>query len=138
MYFDATGAPVDCPDPEAGLYCRSRHGDTVRVGIPADCIGYQIGETAQVHSGGALQATPHCVRAARGAPGVSRGTLAVFMEPEWAHRMNTPPGADPEDVLRGARGELLPRGVPPLIKRWQPDGSQDFAAFTTATLASYY
>jgi len=44
-----------CPDPNAGLYIRSRKGETVRAVIPADCLAFQIGECAQVHSGGALQ-----------------------------------------------------------------------------------
>ncbi len=138
MYFDAEGREIPCPDPAAGLYIRSRQGDTVRVAIPSDCIAYQIGETSQVHSGGVLQATPHCVRAAEGAPGVSRGTLAVFMEPMWDEPMDTPEGADPESVLRGARGELLPKGVPPLVARWDVGGRQTFGDFTDRTLGSYY
>jgi len=57
-----------------------------KVPIPADCLAFQIGETAQIHSGGLMQATPHCVRGAQGkaAEGISRETFAVFMEPQWA------------------------------------------------------
>lgn len=135
MYFDKEGKIIPCPDPAAGLYIRTRQGKTVRVAIPSDCIAFQIGECAQVHTGGVLQATPHCVRAAD-VEGVSRGTLAVFMEPEWDERMETPPGAETERVLRGARGELLPKGVPPLVDRWNP--SQNFGEFTEKTLSMYY
>jgi len=41
-----------------------------------------------VQSGGALQATPHCVRAATGtaAAGVARNAFAVFMQPRCAAR----------------------------------------------------
>jgi hypothetical protein len=38
-----------------GLYIRSRNSEIVKVSIPADCIAFQIGETAQIHSGGILQ-----------------------------------------------------------------------------------
>lgn len=136
IYFDADGKQVPCPDANAGLYIRSRHGETVRVSVPADCIAFQIGEASQVHSGGVLQATPHYVRAPD-APGVSRGTLAVFMEPEWDTPMDTPTGADPQAVLRGARGELLPPGMPGLVDRWVQNG-QTFGSFTEKTLAAYY
>ena len=136
MYFDADGKDVPCPDAEAGLYIRTRQGKTVRAVIPADCVAYQIGETAQVHTGGILQATPHCVRAAA-AEGVSRGTLAVFMEPEWDAAMVAPAGAEQEAILRGARGELLPRGVPQLVDRWL-GGDQTFGAFTKLTLSMYH
>lgn len=173
MYFDAAGNPIPCPDPDAGLFIRSRGGQLVQVSMPPDALAFQIGETAQVHSGGILQATPHCVRAAlKDSAGVSRGTMAVFMEPEWPHAM-TCPGLKPGDsikatlqqsaseaaaaaaaadsappssptseaawqrVLKGARGELLPRGVPALASRWTgPD--QSFGQFTDATLAAYY
>ncbi len=52
--------------------------------IPPDCIAYQMGQAMQVHSGGLLQATPHCVRgpmSSAAAAGVSRNTFAVFMQP---------------------------------------------------------
>lgn len=38
-----------------GLYARSRKSELIKVLIPKDNIGFQIGETAQVHSGGILQ-----------------------------------------------------------------------------------
>ena len=84
LFFDgATGAtlPGGCPDPTAGLYIKTRAGHTVRAPIPADCLAFQIGECAQVMSGGALQATPHWVRApaGEGCSGIARGTMAVFM-----------------------------------------------------------
>ena len=136
MFFDKEGKSIPCPDPAAGLYIRTRQGKTLKAVIPADCCAFQIGETAQVHTGGVLQATPHCVRAAA-ADGVSRGTLAVFMEPEWDTPMAAPEGSKPENILRGAKGELMPRGVPPLIDRWKGD-AQDFGAFTTTTLEMYH
>lgn len=62
MYLDLEGNEVKCPDPNAGLYARSRSGDLVKVSIPQDYLAFQIGETAQIQSGGILQATPHCVK----------------------------------------------------------------------------
>ncbi len=58
------------------------------------------GETACIHSGGYLQATPHCVRGAAGekARGVSRETMAVFMEPMWDEPMTVPAGVEPDMV----------------------------------------
>lgn len=135
MFQDKDGNVIDNPDPTAGLYIKSRQGDTVHLVMPPDCIAFQIGECSQVHSGGVLQATPHAVRAAA-TPGVSRSTLAVFMEPEVDYPMTTPPGSDPERVIRGATGELLPPSVPPMARRWNE--SQDFAEFTDATLSAYH
>jgi isopenicillin N synthase-like dioxygenase len=79
FFRESTGEAIACPDPQAGLYIRTRGGDTVKVVIPPDCLAFQIGECAQVHSGGALQATPHWVKAPIGCPDVARATMAVFM-----------------------------------------------------------
>ena len=82
MYLDDSGSAVANSDPDAGLYIRSRSSELIKVGIPEDHIAFQIGETAQIHSGGILQATPHAVRGTS-IPGISRETFAVFMEPMW-------------------------------------------------------
>ena len=55
---------VPCPDPEAGLYIRTRSGGIVRALIPADQLAFQVGQALSIASGGMLRATPHCVRAA--------------------------------------------------------------------------
>lgn len=49
------------------LSCPSLQGALVKASLPAcesasSCLLFQIGETTQVHSAGALQATPHAVR----------------------------------------------------------------------------
>lgn len=107
----------------------------IKINIPLDHIGFQIGETAQVHSGGLLQATPHAVRGSAVA-GVSRETFAVFMEPNWYESMNVPEGLDPSCAQSQSAAKNLPPGVPPLASRWNP--SQDFSQFTEVTLNSYY
>lgn len=137
MFLTGHLQPVPCPDPEAGLYIRTRQGapgagsrawrlrallcharqlapqhralegqhffvchsepssglvpvlaapgEVVRVALPEDHLGYQVGEAMQIHSGGTLLATPHAVAAPRPAlsGGISRNTLAVFMQPRW-------------------------------------------------------
>lgn len=107
----------------------------MKVSIPPDHIGFQIGETAQVHSGGLLQATPHAVRGA-GLPNVSRESFAVFMEPNWDEPMDFPSERALEQVQSQSAAANLPSGVPRLTTRWAP--GQDFAAFTAATLNAYY
>lgn len=152
QYYDRDGRPVACPDPAAGLYVRARDGGLHQLVIPPDALAFQIGESSQVHSGGVLQATPHCVRACD-TPGVSRSAMALFFGPEAGMRMACPglqPGDVPpavgdaavagspwERVLRGARGELLPPGVPLLASRWLGP-AQTFGDFTARTLSSYY
>lgn len=125
------------PDPRAGLYIRSRNGDIVKARLPADCLGFQIGESTQIHSGGALQATPHCVRAAAGpkTAGVSRSTFALFMQPMLEEPMDTPPGASRADATAGSIEKNLPRGVPPLGARWADD--DDFGRFCKKTIDAY-
>ncbi len=59
-----------------------------------------------------------------------------FLEPEWNESMHIPVGVQPDSILRGSRGALLPRGVPSLEGRWVAE--QNFASFTEVTLASYH
>lgn len=135
MYFNEDGEEIPCPTDGAGLYIRARDGNVYHVAPREDWMAFQIGETAQIHSAGFLQATPHSVRASQ-VPGVSRATYAVFMEPEWNEPMSVPANADVEGVLRGARGESLPPGVPALGGRWSNE--IDFDEFTRRTLEQYY
>lgn len=49
MFMDvATEKEVPSPDPNAGLYARTRHNQIVRVKLPPTALGYQIGECTQV------------------------------------------------------------------------------------------
>jgi isopenicillin N synthase-like dioxygenase len=129
MYMAADGSDqgrrreVPSPDPQAGLYIRSRAGTLVRAVIPPDCLAFQLGQQMQVASGGALRATWHCVQAAQGpaAAGVARNTFAVFMQPTWDAILHAPPGAGPADVD---------------VAEWAP--GQTFDEFTNAVLRKYY
>lgn len=72
------------PDPDAGLYIKSRAGETVQVRIPRDCIAFQTGEALQRITAGKFMAVPHFVRGVRAsvsAGRVARNTLAVFTQP---------------------------------------------------------
>jgi isopenicillin N synthase-like dioxygenase len=76
----------------------------------------QVGEALQIHSGGALRATPHYVRAPRPGPTeVSRSTFALFLQPDVACMMTAPEGASQSKVAVGA---------------WQP--GQTFGGFWEA------
>jgi isopenicillin N synthase-like dioxygenase len=135
MYMDENGNVVKNNDPAAGLYVRSRKSELIKVVIPPSNIGFQIGETAQVHSGGLLQATPHAVRGSA-IKNVSREGFAVFMEPNWDEPMNCPSDLDPSNAQSQTSAKNLPSGVPSLSSRWNP--SQNFGEFSEVTLNSYY
>lgn len=168
MFMDADGNIVENTDKDAGLYVLNRKSETIKVAIPVGNIAFQIGETAQIHSGGSLQATPHAVRGSK-AVGISRETFAVFMEPMWDEPMVVPPGTDPTRTQTQSAAKNLPPGVPPLAARWRHAGEgktksnktqrtgdelstpaspstiqardadiQNFGQFTTETLNSYY
>lgn len=60
VYFNERGERVPPPDSKAGLYVKSRNGTVTQVRVPENCMAFQIGETAQVHSGGMLQVRATC------------------------------------------------------------------------------
>jgi hypothetical protein len=43
MYLDSTGAEVTCPDPDSGLYVRSRTGRLIKAVPPPGCLLFQVG-----------------------------------------------------------------------------------------------
>jgi isopenicillin N synthase-like dioxygenase len=133
-YNTQTGTVLDeSPDPEAGLHvCPLGWSEPVSVRIPANSLGFQIGETAQIMSGGILRAGPHAVIAPRRSNGesVCRSTMALFLQP------------NPEDVLHvpawdseGAEAFQTSLLVPPLRGRFC-DGDS-FAQFCSKTIQAY-
>lgn len=135
MYIDDNFNNVVNVDPTAGLFAKSRASELVKVNIPCDHIAYQIGETAQIHSGGIVQATPHAVRGSN-IPYVNRETYAVFMEPMWDEPMKVPDTLNIENAQSNLAAENLPKGVPSLVSRW--NNQMNFGDFTTETLKKYY
>lgn len=140
MFLDVdSGAPVLCPDPDAGLYIKSRGGKTVQVQLPTpleDCLAFQIGETTQIHSGGVLSATPHAVRGCKENSMVSRESFAVFMEPEYHGRMNFPTGRTVEDAQNEKAASYLPKGIKTLKSRWK--SGMNFGEFSHATFEAFH
>lgn len=112
----------------------------------------QVGEAAQILSGGALRATVHCVaRAPGGVPpeaDPSRQTCVVFLQPHWSQTLEPPDGVPVERVLQdgtmqaacvaGSRSPacVRPEDVPPLGARWTP--GQTFGDFSKATIQQYF
>mmetsp|Transcript_15166 Transcript_15166/g.23098 ORF Transcript_15166/g.23098 Transcript_15166/m.23098 type:complete len:326 (+) Transcript_15166:171-1148(+) len=65
-------------DNEAGLYVVNRQNNVCKVDLPKDCMAIQIGECAQIITGGAVVATPHCVKGVSG--GMARSSFACFID----------------------------------------------------------
>jgi len=80
---------------DVGLYVQSRNGGVFKVLIDKDTLAFQVGEALQVLSGGALQATPHCVLAPSdaGSRSMTRCTFALFMQPYWDTSLSPIAGA---------------------------------------------
>ena len=72
------------PDPQAGLYIRSRSGEVTQVKIRKDCLAFQTGEALELMTKGRFKAVPHFVRGVRHVESggkIARNTLAVFTQP---------------------------------------------------------
>lgn len=104
--FLRNGVKVECPDNAAGLYIQTRDDEIVKVDFGEDELAYQIGEAAQILSGGHLCATPHYVQAPGGeeAIGVVRSTFALFMQPDWDENFKIPSKVYQDE-------ELVPKGA---------------------------
>lgn len=140
LYVDhETGQVLDqSPDPAAGLYVIHRSGQTQKVNIPPDCVAVQMGECLQIVTGGAVTATPHCVRGvskpASAAARTARIALPVFVD--------VPPTFVLQPPAARSRAQVLEAGhdggkVPPLAQRWKSD-DQTFGDFLQTTFSTYY
>ncbi|KAL3767329.1 hypothetical protein ACHAWO_007272 [Cyclotella atomus] len=134
LYIE-NGQIVACPDPQSGLYIKSRSGKLVHAELPPNSLAFQIGETSQVHTGGLLQATPHAVRGCSGR-NVTRESFAVFMEPEYHSNMDLPEGRTFEDTQCAEAEKWLPPNVRTLKSRWKP--GMNFGEFSNATFAAFH
>eukprot|EP01122_Echinamoeba_exundans_P006717 TRINITY_DN1945_c0_g2_i1.p2 TRINITY_DN1945_c0_g2~~TRINITY_DN1945_c0_g2_i1.p2 ORF type:complete len:203 (+),score=42.85 TRINITY_DN1945_c0_g2_i1:725-1333(+) len=114
---------IDCPDPAAGLYARTRQGEELKIPIPRDALAFQIGESSQILTGGFLRATPHAVQALSypESQWTMRDTLAVFMQPNHDLPMEPPAGISPDAVAVG---------------QWKPGMS--YGQFSKITIEYYY
>ena len=126
-------------DHVGGLYIQARNGQCVRIPIPVDCCAFQIGETAQILSGGLLRATPHAVFPPAH-PFVSRESFALFLEPEWEEVLVVPSsrsieeccGSDDDDDDDDDSTTRL--GLRPISERYQV--GQTFGDFHLATVST--
>ena len=135
MFINKNGQIVSNPDDKSGLYIRKRDGDVVQVDIAPDQIAFQIGESAQILSGGALNATPHSVRGPSIPTSTGRETFAVFMQPSPSDRLQMPVDCVRTDVLYCSDGKHKPPRLPSLRSRWYD--SMTFGEFHDSTLNSY-
>ena len=79
------------PDPSAGLYIKSRTGETFQVKIPRDCIAFQTGEALERITAGKFKAVPHFVRGVGASVSdgrIARNTLAVFTQPNLGEEVD--------------------------------------------------
>jgi len=124
MFMDvATETEVPSPDPDAGLYAKTRDGAIVRVKIPSDAIAFQIGECTQVFTGALVRATPHAVRALKwpDSQRLSRETFTIFMQPNFDYKLAAPDGMTIADTAVG-----------------QFKNGMTFGEFGKATIQFYY
>ena len=103
-----------------------------RIGIPPNMLAFQLGESTQIHTGGYLEATPHCVVRSDEIAGknVSRCTFALFMEPDHLEVMKTPDGI-PSDNVRLTKAYKIPQ----LKDRWE--NGMFFKDFHQKTIQTY-
>lgn len=129
LYMDKGGKVVTPPPSSlAGLYVAKRDGRVQKVTIPPNVMAIQIGECTQIMTGGAVVATPHCVR---GAPNLARASLACFVDVPPAVPLLLPPGSTTSTIF-----SMESERVPTLNGRWE-DGVA-FGDFLQKTFEAYY
>eukprot|EP00250_Pteridium_aquilinum_P004027 c14278_g1_i1 orf=56-1402(-) len=131
----------------------SGNGCVEFVNVPADCLIIQVGEAAQILTGGKLRATAHCVCRPSERSDISRETFVVFLQPAWNKRLILPKpvinptihGHDDENLVSGIpitsstfekEFQEIQSKVPALESRWK-DGST-FVEFSRETTKQYY
>jgi len=137
MYFNSDGAAVHNNfEILGGLHIKSRSGKIHRVAIPDpdSTLAFQVGETTQIVTGGVLQATPHAVHQVT--TGLSRESMAVFMEPEYWQILHVPDGY--RDQVQSLQAQLaLPKTVRTLKSRFTGSG-MTFGQFSYNTFQAFY
>jgi hypothetical protein len=125
------------PDGHSSLQVMdSMTGGSTFVAVAADCLVVQVGEAAQILSGGKLVARAHCVARPTMAADVSRETMAVFLQPAWERPLMLPMwGAETALQARGLSTDLETL-IPPLTSRWRQGST--FAEFSQETTRQYY
>lgn len=131
QYYDVkTGKPVNKPV-NGGLKIRSRSGKIISVDIPENGIAFQIGETAQILTGGYLRATPHYVQKPIINESLDRVAMALFIDCPLETPMSLPSYAL-DDTLKTY---YLPFGKPLLEDRLK--NSKTYIEFGEACYKAY-
>ena len=132
LFLDLNGNQIQKPD-KCGLYIKSREGSIVKVDIPENCFGVQLGEMFQLLSGGHLRATPHCVRSCINS-NITREQFAMFLDCFPDQPLVLPDFSLPyENVINTP---FLPDGVPKLEKRLK--NVSTYRDFVINTINAYY
>lgn len=138
-YFHAdSGASLGmAPDAASGLYVvRSGSSEPEKVSIPRDWLAFQIGESAQIVSGGVLRATPHGVKMPAQIPNACRVTLAVFLQPNPWDALDLPKNTRQTSAYLDNALESSPL-VPSLRSgRYAPPNDR-FSDFASKTITEY-
>jgi isopenicillin N synthase-like dioxygenase len=131
-------------DPAAGLYIVDRSDIVRRVRIPPDCIAVQIGECTQILTGGAVVATPHCVRGIRPhyhsssdvgrRRKIARISLPCFVDTAPHYVLAAPSSTTRQKILSNSNPSCK---VPPLQSRWT-SSEMTFGDFLQKTFETYY
>ena len=132
LYVDLDGNKIQKPA-DCGLYIKSRRGKIIKIDIPEDCLGVQLGEMLQYFSGGHLRATPHCVKACPNV-NMTREQFAMFMDCPPKENLKLPKySLKYDDVVHTP---FLPEGVPKLKSRLT--NANVYEEFVVNTINAYY
>lgn len=129
----------EAPDGHSALQIMDTHGNTAFLTISPDCLVVQVGEAAQILSGGELVARAHCVLRPTQASDVSRETMAVFLQPAWNRVLTLPHQLEKqsgEGMLGGGLASIVEAHIPNLSSRWT--NGCTFAEFSKKTTNKYY
>lgn len=92
----------ECSSPDGHTYLKILNivnGKVMFASAPSGSLIIQVGEAAQILSGGKLHATAHCVCRPSERTDVSRETFVVFLQPSWNKSLSSP------RLLNGERTE---------------------------------
>merc|ERR1712054_499393 len=133
---EETGCSVPAPE-GAGLFVEGRNGEQVEVKTAKGCLAFQVGEAAQILSGGIVHATPHmvkCHKAVAGGPKLCRESFALFIQPNWDCLLRPPTGVPHSSIFEGRDESKL---IPPLRERLQ-DKPTAFGELLQRSFQEYY
>lgn len=128
----------EAPDGHSALQIMDTHGKTAFLTIPTDCLLVQVGEAAEILSGGELVAQAHCVTRPTQVSDVSRETMAVFLHPAWNRVLTLPPQLEKQsgEEMLGGLSSMVEAHIPKLTSRWT--NGCTFAEFSKKTTNKYY